>query len=391
MDELSKALITLGLLLLIGLGADAVGRRTRLPRVTLLLVVGFVIGPSALDLLPHLGDNWFPTIAAMALVMVGFMLGEKFTLTELRQHGRLVLWISIAEVVVTALVTFIGLLLAGIQLEIALLLAGIAPATAPAATVDVVHEAKADGPFARTLLSIVAVDDAWGLIAFSVMLAIVQTLQGKGGGGEALLFGLWELGGAFLVGVILGLPVAYLADRVQPGALTLAKAVGAVFLCGGIAIWLEVSFLLAAMVLGTVVANLAHHHERPFHAIQDIQWPFMVLFFILAGAELHLESLSRIGLVGAAYILLRIIGRLLGGWLGGLCGGAAPLLRRWIGPALMPQAGVAMGMALVVSQRMPNLSDTILPVVIGATMVFEIIGPVLTRKALVHVGEVHIN
>ncbi|MBW2004062.1 MAG: cation:proton antiporter [Deltaproteobacteria bacterium] len=388
MDDTGKTLITLGILLLLGLATDVIGRRTRLPRVTLLLIFGFVIGPGGLDFLSPNEEKWFSIVTDMALIMIGFLLGEKFTLPLLRQHGKLVLWISVAEVVVTALAVLIGLLLIGLPMDIALLLAGIATATDPAATTDVVHETKADGLFTRTMLGIVAVDDAWGLIVFSFMLTAVHAFIGQSNSIAPLLNGAWELGGALLIGIVLGIPMAYLTGRIRPGEPTLVEALGVVFLCGGIAIWLKVSFLLASMVLGCVVANLARHHIRPFHAIEGIEWPFMILFFVLAGASLHIEMLFQIGFVGSAYIILRIIGRLLGGWTGGAISHAEPLMRRWMGMSLIPQAGVALGMALVVIERRPDLGEIILPVVIASTVLFELIGPVLTRTGLTYVGEV---
>jgi len=389
MDGTAKTLITLGILLLLGLATDVIGRRTRLPRVTLLLIFGFVIGPAGLGFLCPSEEKWFSIVTDMALIMIGFLLGEKFTLPLLREHGKLVLWISVAEVVVTALAVLIGLLLIGLPMEIALLLAGIATATDPAAITDVVHETKADGLFTRTMLGIVAVDDAWGLIVFSLMLTIAQAFSGQGGNIGHFLTGAWELGGALLIGIALGIPMAYVTGRIRPGEPTLVEALGVVFLCGGIAIWLKVSFLLASMVLGCVVANLARHHIRPFHAIEGIEWPFMILFFVLAGASLHIEMLFQIGFVGSAYIIFRIIGRLLGGWTGGAISHAEPLMRRWMGIMLMPQAGVALGMALVTIERRPDLGEIILPIVIASTVLFELIGPVLTRTGLVHVGEVH--
>jgi len=391
MDDTAKILITLGILLLLGLATDVIGRRTRLPRVTLLLIFGFAIGPAGLGFLCPTEEKWFSIVANMALIMIGFLLGEKFTLSSLREHGKLVLWFSVAEVVVTAAVVLVGLLLIGLQMGIALLLAGIATATDPAATTDVVHETKADGVFTRTMLGIVAVDDAWGLIVFSLMLTAVQAFSGQGGSIAPLFTGAWELGGALLVGIGLGIPMAYLTGRIKPGEPTLVEALGVVFLCGGIAIWLEVSFLLASMILGCVVANMARHHIRPFHAIEGIEWPFMILFFILAGASLHTEMLFQIGLVGSAYIILRVIGRILGAWTGGAISHAEPLMRRWMGMALMPQAGVALGMALVAMQRRPDLGEIILPVVIASTVLFEVIGPVLTRTGLVHVGEARLD
>jgi Kef-type K+ transport system membrane component KefB len=389
MDDTAKTLITLGVLLLLGLATDVIGRRTQLPRVTLLLIFGFVVGPAGLDFLSPNEEKWFSIVTDMALIMIGFLLGEKFTLPLLRQHGKLVLWISVAEVVVTALVVLIGLLLIGLPMDMALLLAGIATATDPAAITDVVHETHADGMFTRAMLGIVAVDDAWGLIVFSLMFTIAQAFSGQGGNIGHLLTGAWELGGALLVGVVLGIPMAYLTGRIRPGEPSLVEALGVVFLCGGIAIWLKVSFLLASMVLGCVVANLARHHIRPFHAIEGIEWPFMILFFVLAGASLQLETLFQIGFVGSAYIIFRIIGRLLGGWTGGAISHADPLMRRWMGIVLMPQAGVALGMALVAIEHRPDLGEIILPIVIASTVLFELIGPVLTRTGLIHVGEVH--
>jgi len=388
MDDTAKTLITLGIILLLGLVTDAIGQRTRLPRVTLLLIFGFVIGPAGFGFLSPNEERWFSIVANIALIMIGFLLGEKFTLSFLRRHGKVVLWISVAEVIATALIVLIGLLLLGLPKDIALLLAGIATATDPAAITDVVRETHADGESTRAMLGIVAIDDAWGLIVFSCMLTIAQTFNGQSGTIGPLLSGAWELGGALLVGIFLGIPMAYITGRVKPGEPSLVEALGVVFLCGGIAIWLKVSFLLASMVLGCVVANLARHHIRPFHAIEGIEWPFMILFFVLAGALLQFETLFQIGLVGSAYIIFRVIGRLLGGWTGGVITKSKSLMRRWIGTVLMPQAGVALGMALVAIEHRPELGEIILPVVIASTVIFELIGPVLTKTGLLHVGEV---
>ncbi|MGD2125106.1 MAG: cation:proton antiporter [Desulfobacteraceae bacterium] len=388
MPERAQTFITLGILFLLGLLTDAIGRKTRLPRVTLLLIFGFAIGPGGLGFLTPKDGKWFSVVADMALIMIGFLLGEKLTLSSLRRHGRLVLGLSAAEAILTALVVLAGLLLIGVQLDIALLLAGIAPATDPAATTDVVFETKADGKFSRTLLGIVAVDDAWGLIVFSLMLTAAQAFSGRADILAPLMTGAWEIGGALLVGIVLGIPMAYLTGRVRAGEPTLVEALGVVFLCGGIAIWLEVSFLLASMVLGCIIANFARHHTRPFHAIELIDLPFMILFFVLAGASLETEMLSNIGLVGSAYVVLRVVGRFVGAWAGGAIGRAESLFSRWMGAALLPQAGVALGMALVATQRRPDLGEVILTVVVTSTVLFEIIGPVLTRIALVRMGEV---
>jgi Kef-type K+ transport system membrane component KefB len=387
MDEIPKILITLGALFLLGLFTDLLGRRTFLPRVTLLLLAGFAIGPSGLNLLPDFQEDWFPVVTNIALSMVGFLLGHHMTGSSFQRHGRMVLWISIGAVLATAMTVFIGLLLLGIRPEIALILAGIALATDPAATIDVIRELRAKGEFSRTLENIVAIDDVWGLIIFSVLLAIAQTLSGQETGWDMLLLGGWEIGGAMLLGLVLGFPMAYVTGRIKPGEPTQAEALGLVLLCGGLAVFLHVSFILAGMVLGATVANFAAHHRRPFTAIEGIEWPFMILFFILAGASLDLNALVATSLLGVAYILLRLIGRVIGAWGGGILGGAPPHIRRWMGMALWPQAGVALGMALLASQHLPELKEVILPIAIGSTIIFELVGPVMTRKALVKAGE----
>lgn len=387
LNDLAQILITLGGLFLVGLIADGIGRRSFLPRVTLLLLVGAAVGPSGLALLPELTDVWFTVVSHLALAMVGFLLGGALTRARLREHGRAVMWISVTVVVATGAVMALGLWGLGFPVALALLLGGIAPATDPAATADVIHELRADGRFARTLLGIVAVDDAWGLIGFGLTLAAAQALTGDGAPAAAIGTAAWELGGAIALGVVLGVPMAYLTGRVAPGEPTLAEALGGVFLCSGIALWLEVSFLLAAVALGAVVANLARHHTRPFAAIENVEWPFMILFFVLAGASLDLGALGQLAGLTAGYVVLRAGGRLAGGWIGAVLSGADGSLRRWVGPALMPQAGVALGMALVASVRVPELGAVLLPVVIASTVLFEVVGPVVTRVALLRAGE----
>jgi Kef-type K+ transport system membrane component KefB len=148
-----------------------------------------------------------------------------------------------------------------------------------------------------------------------------------------------------------------------------------------------VSHLLAAMLVGAVIVNLARHHDRPFTEIEHVEWPFMVLFFVLAGASLELHVLDEIGLIGLAYILLRALGLIAGAFLGGSLVRAPAAMRRWLGPAILPQAGVALGMALVAGNTFPHLKDTVLPLVVGSTIVFELGGPALTRHALIRAGD----
>ena len=378
-------LLTVGALLLAGLAMDVLGERTRLPRVTLLVLVGMAAGPSGLDVLPVAANGWYPTIAIIALVMVAFLLGGRLTRQVLVEDGLNILGVSTGAVIVTAILVGGGLWLLGVEPILCLVLAGISTATAPAATQDVVNRSGATGPFARPLLGVVAIDDAWGLIVFSLLLAVGQAMLGQSPA-AALTAGAWEIGGALLVGLAVGLPAAYLTGRLQPGEPTQIEALGVVFLCGGLALAIDASFLLAGMVTGLVVANLGRHHTRPFHEIENVEWPFMVLFFVLAGASIDLAALPKIGAIGGAYLVLRALGRIVGGWLGGAATGLERGQRRWIGIALMPQAGVSLGMALIAATAFPAMRDEILATAIGTTIVFELVGPLMTQWALSRAG-----
>lgn len=387
MPDLTLMLLLLGFIFLVGLAAESVGRRTPLPRVTLLIIVGVALGPSLLGWLEPAGTQWFNVVSQVALTMVGFLLGGHLTRRSLKRHGADVLVLSVAVVAVTASLVCAAVWFVTGDLGLALLLGALATATAPAAVTDVVRESSAEGPFTETLLGVVAVDDAWGVLTFSLFMAAAAMLDG-GDGVSALSHGAWDIGGALGLGVIIGVPAAYATGRIAPGDPTLAEALGLVFLCLGAARWLEVSFLLTAIVMGAVVANLAKHHDRPFHAIEHIQWPFMIVFFLLAGAALELNTLSAVGWLGAVFIVARIVGRILGSWMGTRRCDLPEGTGRWMGVALLPQAGVAVGMALMAAQRFPERADMLLSVVLASTVVFEIVGPLMTRLALRRAGEV---
>ena len=379
--ELYLILITLGALFLLGLLADQVGRRTRLPRVTLLLLCGIAAGESGLNLLPTESSEWYEFLTIAALTMVAFLLGSSLSLKNLRAHGATIMAISLAVVIVTIAVVGIGLWAVGINLGLALLLGAIATATDPAATQDVIHQANAKGAFPDTLTGIVAIDDAWGVLAFSLVLIVVGMINGGEANGS-LLDAFWEIGGAMALGVAVGWPAAYLTGRLAFGEPLQTEALGIVFLCAGLALWLDVSFLIAGMTAGTVIVNFARHHSRAFHEIEHFQWPFMLLFFILAGASLKVDALADVGLIGLGYVLLRILSRIIGGWLGAMIGGAPRHQRPWFGIALLPQAGVAVGIALIAADEFPAYAEAILTITIGTTVVFELLGPAGTFLAL---------
>ena len=384
--EVHVSFIALGIFFIVGLAADEIGRRTKLPRVTLLILFGVLAGPTGFDVVPKQAQSWYEPLATIALTMVAFLLGGTLSLATLKIHGRRILLISLSVVGTTILFVATGLTLLGTHVVIALILAAIATATAPAATFDVLQQAKAEGRFSDTLRGIVAVDDAWGLVVFSVILVCADTILGNGTL-SGFRTGLYELVGSIALGGMIGLPAAYLTGRIRDGQPMQAEALGIVFLSAGLSQWLDLSFLIVGIVCGMVVVNLAKHHRQAFHEIEHIEWPFMILFFFLAGVSLQIGDASGVLLIVVVFVLLRLIARIVGGWLGALISRTEPEHRIWYGVALLPQAGVAVGMALIAGQKFPEFQTVILSTTLLATVIFEIFGPLATLFALRKVGD----
>lgn len=378
MDQ-AVLLIAIGSVFLGGLAADHIGRITRLPRVTILLLLGVLAGPSGLSLLPEEATDWFEPISVVALTMVAFLLGADLTRENLSSHGRAIFGISIAIVVGTTVFVWVGLSALGVDPGLALLLGAIATSTAPAAIADVIHQSGIKNGFSETISGIVAIDDVWGLMVFSVCLALLhQTGHWIGPVSGAMR----EIGGAVLLGIFVGAPAAFLTGRLKPGEPLQIEALGIVFLTAGLALWLEVSFLIAGMTAGAIIANLGRHHDYAFNEIERIELPFMLLFFLLAGASLDLNALVSMGWVAAAFIALRVVARLASGEIGARLGRVPKAEMHLYGPALLPQAGVAVGMALVAAETLPVWGEQIVSLVIATTVVFELVGPPITLACL---------
>ena len=374
--------IALGILFSVGLAADALGRRTRLPRVTLLLICGVIAGESGFSLLPREVQPLYGPLSDIALTMVAFLLGGALTRENLRNHAGAILWVSISVVIATVFIVAFGMLMIGVVLPLALLLGAMATATDPAATQDAIQQTSAKGDFPETLLGIVAIDDAWGMLAFSVMIAFAAILLGNGDASTEIIAAFKEIGGGLLLGSAIGIPSAYLTGRLKAGQPMLTEALGLVFLTAGLALAFEVSYLIAGMCAGAWIVNLARHHDRAFHEIENLEWPFMVLFFVLAGASMDSKVLMQIGPLGLVFIITRIIARYIGGWLGGRISGSPKQQSHLFGLALLPQAGVAVGMALVAAQAFPQWQETLVTLSVGTTVFFELIGPPLTGWAI---------
>jgi len=376
----------MGVILSVSIFADSLANRTRVPRISVLVLVGvgiaFVQQVCLADQDARLLDGLSEPLIKLALVMVAFLLGSELTVDRLRVTGPLILIISLFVIAAGGFMVGAGLLVLGFPLIVAISLAAVSVATDPAAVSESVRESGDTRLRTKVLLGIVAIDDAWGIVVFGLSMAVLGWVLSNNGQ-QALLQALWELGGAIIIGAVIGLPAAWLTGRLQPGEPTQIEAIALILLLAGLSSLLGVSTLLASMVAGTIVANFSFHHTRSFREIEQIEWPFLVFFFVLSGASIDLYKLGDAIWLTIAYILLRLAGRAFGGSLAVIFTRKKhKSLPRNIGLALTPQAGVAIGMALLAVERYPEFRDTILPFVVASTIIFELVGPVLVRRVL---------
>lgn len=382
MTEIGIILLGLGGILLLGMTTDFIGRKTPLPRVTLLLLFGVLMGDEGFQLIPAVISQQFEFFSTIALLVIGFLLGGQFDLKNLKVNSKPMFWVSACAALFTVILVFAGMQFTALPISVVVVLACIASATAPAPIVDIILETKDNSAFSRLLLQITAIDDVWAMILFSMAISFALVDVNYANAIAPFIEGVVHIVGAVFLGVFIGLPASVLTGRIKPGQPTLVETLGLVLFSGGLAIYLDVSFLITVMVLGATIANIAQHHEYPFHEIENIEWPFMVIFFVLAGASLKFELLNGTLYILIAYVVLRIFGKCLGAYVGALLSQADVATKSWMGLALLPQAGVEIGMALIAANQFPQHAQAILSIVITATVFFEIVGPPLSKLAI---------
>lgn len=383
-------LLYVGSLVLLGYICARVFGRMGLPSVTGYLIAGLLAGPSALEFVGKGALDALAPVAAFGLATIFFMLGEEFKLHELRKMGGRLLALTVIQCVATVAIVAGALVAVGVRPELALLLGAIAGTTDPAATLVVIRELRAHGELVRALKAVVALNGVVEMVLFTLLLPLVGILHGGAGATSwAALAGgpAWEIGGSLALG--LGLAVCLRGWSLMPctrGALKV-PTIGLILLGTGLCQAAHLSTLLTMLAFGAVVANAVPLKGQIFDTVRAMEGPLLVCFFTLAGAGLHLADLTTLGLVGAVYVTGRIAGKLLGSWAGARVAQAAPTTRRWLGCGLVPQASMAIGLAFIVQEKFPDVAGPVLPVVLGSVVLFEVIGPVLTRLALLRSGE----
>ncbi len=388
-----NTILGLGFILFAGLLSAKMVKKINFPSVTAYLLLGIIIGPSLFNLMPEdiLGSSGL--ISNIVLGIIAFGIGQNFSRYHLRRIGKAVLWISILEACgAWILVTAIFYFLLRQPFYLSMIFGSIASATAPAATVMVIREYRARGNFTDTLLGVVAIDDAWCLIIFAISLAVSQAIYAHQIAPffmlKVLLDSLLSIAGAFVLGAFSAFILSVLYRFMRTPTEVLILTMGLVFMNIGIAVWLHLSVLLACMFLGTVLVNINRYSFKFFDSLKMIDSPLFLLFFVMAGANLEIKILGSIGVLGLFYLVFRVAGKMLGANLGGRIAGASASVRKYLGFALIPQAGVALGCALIAKNDFPEVGNMIFTTIVATTVVYELLGPLMTKYALQKAEEI---
>lgn len=406
-----QTLLCLATALLCGLLMSRLAKVVRLPAVTAYLVTGLLLGPFFIGRLGVLGIG-FPTleivdslkiISQVALGFIAFAIGNEFRLSQLKVMGKQAVTVGILQAVITTVFVDFALVLLHfimpdiISVSSAITLGSIAAATAPAATLMVVKQYKADGPLTRLLLMVVAIDDAVGLVLFSASFGIANALEsGAVSVVSVVVEPVLEIVLSVILGTIAGFILNWLEVYFHSRSKRMSLSISFVLFTVGVsmmefdvgAVHISFSLLLVCMMMGTVFCNICETSEELMGRVDRWTSPVSILFFILSGGELDLRILANpvVLLIGVIYIIFRSAGKYCGAYISCKMTKCSKEITNHLGITLFPQAGVALGMALTAA----NLSDgaVIRNVVLFSVLIYELVGPTLTKISLTKAGEI---
>ena len=380
---------TLGLLLGVCLAAGVFADLLHLPKVTAYLLVGLLVGPSALDWVPEGHVELFDPFLKLAMAVVLFNLGCEFTFTKVRRIAKRSFTVAIAEIGATCALVTIGLLLFNCPGPMALLLGCLAVATAPATTILVLKEFRSEGPITESTGFLVAVNNFACILLFEVAFLALHLGQGNSAESLGAQLGvlLLNIAGSILLGLAGGLIISFGCGLLKSKRWLVLLVAVATFLLG-ICETLNIPYMLTFLVMGVTVANTSDKKNNIVEELDHLTGLLAVLFFSVHGTELDVHAFFQVGLLGIVYIVCRIAGKWLGVYVAAKATNQPPEVRHWLGTCLFSQAGAAIALATIAVHRDPVLGKPIQDIILGSVVVFEIIGPLFIRQSILRTGEV---
>jgi len=327
--------------------------------------------------------------------LILFSIGAVFEAGRFRLIGRRAVLVTAAESLMAGLLVMVGMRIAGQSWAISVLLGAISMETAAASTLMVIRECNASGDLTETLTGVIALNNICCLVCFSLAAAAIdlskRPLGGRHAFGTALYESLyplvWQMLGSVALGFLIGVILSLWASHVKEQGETLILMAGSVLLCVGFAEWLELSPLIASLAVGATMVNLSGRSRALFTALSRTDPPLYAIFFVIAGADLNLALLPALRVLGGVYVIGRSVGKFAGTRYGARYAGLSAPVQRLMGYAMFSQAGLAIGLVLITSQRFPEIGPTIATIVLASVAIFELVGPLSARFALVQSGE----
>ncbi|GFI03262.1 glutathione-regulated potassium-efflux system protein KefB [Lachnospiraceae bacterium] len=388
-SEGTQILLVLSIILFAGFIMTRLTNTLNLPKVSGYILAGILIGPCGLNLIPAEMIGKMGFVSDVALAFIAFGVGKFFKKEVLMKTGSRIIIITLFETLAAGvLVTFAATFAFGLDIKFALILGAIATATAPASTMMTINQYKAKGEFVNTLLQIVALDDVVCLMAFSIVAAVA----GSSGAGTVevrdvmlpVIYNILALIFGFFCGYFLSRLLIPARSKDNRLILAIAMLVG----ISGICAWLDISPLLSCMVFGAAYINLTQD-KKLYRQLNNFSPPIMSIFFIVSGMNLDLASLGTAGAIGISYFLLRIIGKYAGTYVSCLITKTSREIRNYMGLALIPQAGVAIGLAFLGQRILPEeTGKLLLTIILSSSVLYEMAGPVCAKLALILSGSI---
>ena len=387
------ALTSLGLILLLALLAGHLVKVVKVPEVTGYILAGIALGPSVLGWVSTENLLALEVLSEVALGLILFSIGSVFEFSRFRRIGRQVLYLTCVESALASVLVIIGVLFLGQPWQVALLLGAVAIATAPASTLMVIRECDSAGPLTDNMLGIIAVNNLICITAYALVAAAIDLASGLGGtslfdavyrAGYPLV---WQLFGSAALGYLVGLMLAGWSSQVSETGEVLILLAGSILLCVGVARLVDLSPLVASLAVGATMVNLAERSRSLFNTLSGTDPPFYAIFFVIAGADLDLSLIPAMGVIGLVYVGGRAVGKFVGAIAGARWLRLHHSVQRYLGFGLMAQAGLAVGLTIAIDQRFDAFAPIVSTVVLASVAIFEMIGPISARFALVQSGE----
>ena len=388
----AQIIVSIAIMLFFGFLLTRLTKLLKLPNVTAYIIAGIIIGPYCINLIPNYIINGMDFLSDIALAFIAFSTGEFFKFSVLKKNGLKVIIITIFESLMATILVFITcFVILHLNLSFSIILGALAAATAPASTMMTIRQTKAKGDFVDTLLQVVALDDVVGLIAYSVAISIALSFNSNSLNIIDIIKPIFLNIGSLIIGGLFGLIMKLLIPQKRSKDNKLIISISLIFAFCGLCAIFDVSPLLGCMAMGTIYIN-STNDEKLFKQLNYFSPPILLLFFVRSGVNFKLDSLfngsSLVGstpliIIGIIYFFIRILGKYSGAYLGCLITKKDKKVRNYLGMALIPQAGVAIGLATLGARAIGGEAGIALEtIILASSVLYELIGPVLAKLSL---------